>query len=183
MRDLYDADDARLIAEGDFATPVARYYDGLYRYIRSQLPWEHGHMAEDLANETVAQVMYRLHGKPLKLPVRALCFARASRVVQDFKIGEAIEGKNRHHDFDADRPSEIEDVSDENSDILAICWIGELLDAARVTGRDQEVFLLRAVDGLSSAQIAEQLGLKTGNVDRIFSIVCANLRATLEGEL
>ena len=168
MRDERDADDARMLEEGDIAGLLAAYHDLVVGRCIARL-------RGDVAAYDVAQdVMLRLlaefrRGKSYSVPYRVVVHQ-----VIDWTLKEHFQGQNTSVALPDGWEPTVEDSSER---ILSRYYLADLF--ASLPGETRKVLELRYLAGLEIEQIAKKLGLRRNAVDQALHRGHAKLREAL----
>ena len=147
-----DAEDARLLAAGEYSRLLASYYETILARTRAKI-WN-GHDALDVAHTVVTQLLVRLKsGKPLNHPFRVVVHKRIDFSVRDHVAGRTVAALP--DDWEDDAGGEYQAVED--------AYDFELLIAG-LPPRVRDVVRRRWLHGQEIEQIAEDLGVKPNAV-------------------
>jgi RNA polymerase sigma factor (sigma-70 family) len=168
MRDERDADDARMLEDGDIAGLLATYQDIIVGRCIAAL-------RGDLAAEDVAQnVRLRLvaefqRGKRYSVPYRVVVHQ-----VIDWTIKEHFQQRDTTVPLPEDWEPAVESSSES---VLSRYYLADLF--ASLPEQTRKVLELRYLAGLDIEQIAERLGLKRNAVDQALHRGHTKLREAL----
>jgi RNA polymerase sigma factor (sigma-70 family) len=171
MRDERDAEDARLLEEGDIAGLLAAYSDIIVGRCVARL------RGDDAAYDVAQDVRHRLlaefrRGKRYKVPYRVVVHK-----VIDWTLSEHFEGRNTAVPL----PDNWEPpVDDSTESVLSRYYLVDLFGS--LPERTRRVLELRYVGGLEIEQIADRLGLTRNAVDQALHRGHAKLREVLAHE-
>ena len=177
-------DEARLIRlaqQGDAEACAAlyhRHYDAVYRYCYYRVG--EAALAEDLASDVFVRMVekldtFRLRGRPLL----AWLYTIARNLVADFYRQD---GKMTHLALDA-----ASELGDDQTDLAG--KVDRRLDARclaaglrHLTEDQQQVILLKFLEGLNNAQVAQLLGKTEGAIKSLQHRALRALRRAIEKE-
>ena len=154
MHAARDAEDARLLAAGEYSRLVGSYYETIIARIRAKVWNEHDRL--DVAQAVATQLLVRLKsGKPLNHPFRVVVHKRIDFAVRDHGAGRT---------FDA-LPEDWEDDAGGAYQAVEDAYDFELLIAG-LPPRVRDVVRRRWLHGQEIEQIAAELGLQRNAVDQ-----------------
>lgn len=154
-----------------FAQIYDRYVQPIYRFVYLKLPTKE--MAEDVTSEVFLAAWRYLQGEVEIHNLRALLYRIARNLVVDYHRKEGVK-KDRTVTFDSADPStlsegELTDRSRGRSIIEARADMALVLERiSRLKEDYHDVLILRLIDGLSFADIAQVLDKTPGNVRVIY---------------
>jgi RNA polymerase sigma factor (sigma-70 family) len=154
MADARDAEDNRLLKEGDYATLLATYYPIAVDRLRLRLP-------DDDAYEVAGNVMLRLlteltRGKRYPVPFRVVVHKVIEWTLKEFRMGRPIELPLE--DWDPESGENPFEAVEQRYDLERLF--------AELPEREREVLRLRYIEGLEISEIAAQLGMTRNAVDQ-----------------
>ena len=171
MRDERDAEDARLLEEGDFAGLLAVYHDIIVGRCIAKLRGDDA--AYDVAQDVVLRLLGEFRrGKRYSVPYRVVVHQ-----VIDWTLKEHFQGRNTAVELPDGWEPAVKDASEgvhSRYDLLKL--FASLPEGTR------KVLELRYLAGLEIEQIAEQLGLTRNAVDQALHRGHAKLKEVLTGD-
>jgi RNA polymerase sigma factor (sigma-70 family) len=170
MRDARDADDKRLLDEGDHKELLARYYDLVLE--RCCLRLRNDDTAADAAHEVFGRLLKELRaGKTYPVPYRVVVAMVTDWTLRGF-YPPAKQDDALPDDWDPAAPDAFAEW-EEYEDLSTLF--------ADLPDRQREVLELRYLEGLDQEQIAERLGMKRNAVDQALHNGHKKLAAKLDG--
>ena len=165
MRDERDADDARMLEDGDIAGLLATYRDLVVGRCVARLRGDAA--AEDVAQDVMLRLLAEFRrGKRYPVPYRVVVHQ-----VVDWTLKEHFQGQPTFLPLPDEWQPEVEDATE---GVLSRYYLADLF--ASLPEGTRRVLELRYVAGLEIEQIAEKLGLKRNAVDQALHRGHAKLR-------
>jgi RNA polymerase sigma-70 factor, ECF subfamily len=168
MLDARDAEDKRLLEEGEYAKLLEAYYGVIVKRCQSRTSSDGE--AFDVAAEVVIRLLGELKsGKHYPVPFRVVVHK-----IVGWKLAEHFAGRSRDVELGDDLSDDgAYDVVEDRRDLMS--FLDEL------PTREREVALLRILVGLAPNEIASKLGIERNNVDQAWHRAKGKLRERLEG--
>lgn len=155
-----------------FETYFKRYYTALGMYVTRIC--RDAQEAEDIVQETYSIAWEKFAGHPLPDNFRAYLY----RVAHNLTIDRLRSSQSKESSLPLDeiKDSEPTDEQIDTSERDARLWVA----ISELPQRCREVFLLSKRDGLSNAEIAEELGISVKTVENQMTKAFKALRSSLE---
>ena len=158
--DERDAEDARLVANGDHQALWEHYLGVVVDRCRARVP---AHDAEDVAANVALRILEELdRGRVYRYPFRVIV-----HMVTTWKIKEHFEPKKWTSVELDERLASDDPFRDLENDLDFATDIDRLLEG--LAPREREVATLRIVHDLSPGEIASHLGITRNNVDQAWN--------------
>ena len=155
-----DAEDARLLANGDLQTLWEHYLGVVFDRCRARLP---AHDADDVAANVALRILEELdRGRVYRYPFRVIV-----HMVTTWKIKEHFEPKKWTAVELDERLASDDPFRDLENDLDFATDVDRLLEG--LAPREREVAILRIVHDLSPGEIASRLGITRNNVDQAWN--------------
>ena len=155
-----DAEDARLLANGDLQTLWEHYLGVVFDRCRARLP---AHDADDVAANVALRILEELdRGRVYRYPFRVIV-----HMVTTWKIKEHFEPKKWTAVELDERLASDDPFRDLENDLDFATDVDRLLEG--LAPREREVAILRIVHDLPPGEIASRLGITRNNVDQAWN--------------
>ena len=170
MHAAADAEDARLLAEGDYDRLAAKYLPVVQTIVYARVR-DSG--AEDVVQDVMLRLLRELDaGKTYPVPFRVVVPMVTVWLVKGHFRGKPVQLVPLPEDWDASDGDHLE--------LADVDWLERLF--AGLPMRQRQVCELRYLRGLEIEEIAAELGIKRNAVDQALHNAHANLRELLGKE-